>query len=121
MHGLYWLFVNLSADGPLLVAIDDLHWCDLASLRFLTYLIRRLEGLPVLLVATVRPTMSGHDAVLFDEIAGDHLTVSIRPRPLSEASAGALVRQRLGEEVASAFSVACHAATRGNPLLLDEL
>ena len=121
MHGLYWLFVNLSADGPLLVAIDDLHWCDRASLRFLTYLIRRLEGLPVLVVATVRPTMSGHDAVLFDEIAGDHLTVSIRPRPLSEASAGALVRQRLGEEVASAFSVACHAATGGNPLLLDEL
>ena len=66
--------------------------------------------------------MSGHDAVLFDEIAGDHAhDAALRPRPLSEASAGALIRQRLGEEVTSAFSVACHAATGGNPLLLDEL
>ena len=96
MHGLYWMVVNLTVDGPLLLAIDDLHWCDRASLRFLTYLVRRLEGLPVLIVATVRPALSAHDAALFDEIAGDHLTVSIRPRPLTEESASSLVRQRLG-------------------------
>ena len=64
MHGLYWLVVNLSTDGPLLLAIDDLHWCDRASLRFLVYLVRRLEGLPVLVVATVRPALPGDDAAL---------------------------------------------------------
>ena len=38
--------------GPLLLAIDDLHWCDRPSLRFLAYLARRLEGLPILVAAT---------------------------------------------------------------------
>lgn len=33
LHGLYWLAANLAADRPLLVAIDDAHWADAASLR----------------------------------------------------------------------------------------
>ena len=57
----------------------------------------------------------------FDEIVGDDLTVSIQPRPLSEESAASLVRERLAGDVAAAFSRACHSATGGNPLLLDEL
>jgi DNA-binding CsgD family transcriptional regulator len=121
MHGLYWLTVNLSLDGPILLAVDDLHWCDHASLRFLAYLVRRLEGLPVLLLATLRPAQPGVDAALVREVAGDPLTTVIRPRPLSEHSAAALVRERLGLEAAPAFSAACHSATGGNPLLLEEL
>ena len=46
LHGLYWLTANLSADTPLLVAVDDLHWVDGASLRFLAYLARRVGGAP---------------------------------------------------------------------------
>src|SRR4051794_15957890 len=48
LHGLYWLPLNLAARQPLLLAVDDLHWCDRPSLRFLAYLTRRLEGVPVL-------------------------------------------------------------------------
>ncbi|MGH9048327.1 MAG: AAA family ATPase, partial [Acidimicrobiia bacterium] len=121
MHGLYWLTVNLSVDGPVLLAVDDLHWCDRASLRFLAYLVRRLEGLPVLVLASLRPAQPGVDAALVGEIAGDPLTVAIRPRPLSVDSASALVRERLGQDAAPAFSAACHSATGGNPLLLVEL
>src|SRR6185503_12707957 len=35
LHGLYWLTLNLAAEQPLVLAVDDLHWCDRASLRFL--------------------------------------------------------------------------------------
>ncbi|HYP48976.1 MAG TPA: AAA family ATPase, partial [Thermoleophilaceae bacterium] len=42
LHGLYWLTVNVAGDGPLVMAIDDLHWCDKPSLRFFAYLVRRL-------------------------------------------------------------------------------
>ncbi len=35
LHGLYWLLVNLSAAGPVLVAVDDLQWADEPSLRWL--------------------------------------------------------------------------------------
>jgi predicted ATPase len=45
LHGLYWLVVNLAARGPLLIAVDDAHWADEPSLRWLAYLARRLDGL----------------------------------------------------------------------------
>ena len=55
LHGLYWLTVNLCDDGPALLAVDDLHWCDRPSLRFLAFLARRLEDLPLLVVGSLRP------------------------------------------------------------------
>jgi len=74
LHGLFWLTVNLSSESPHLLAIDDLHWCDRASLRFLAYLVRRLEGLPVLVVCSLRQSEPDADLALLAEIAGDHLT-----------------------------------------------
>src|SRR3974390_1230439 len=47
LHGLYWLCANLARRCPLLLCLDDVHWADQASLRFLHYLRRRLQGLPV--------------------------------------------------------------------------
>lgn len=68
LHGLYWLTVNLTPRA-LLLAIDDLHWCDRPSLRFIAYLLRRLEGLPALVLGTLRPAEPGADAALLAEIA----------------------------------------------------
>ena len=38
LHGLYWLCANLGRRSPLLLCVDDAHWADHASLRFLNYL-----------------------------------------------------------------------------------
>ncbi|MDQ2804543.1 MAG: AAA family ATPase, partial [Pseudomonadota bacterium] len=120
LHGLYWLTVNLTAAGPLVIAVDDLHWCDIPSLRFLAYLVRRLEGLSVAVVCTLRPSERVEAAAL-GEIIGNPLTMSIHPEPLSGRAAARLVCERLGESPDEAFWTACHAATGGNPLLLHEL
>jgi len=44
LHGLYWLAANIAEDGPLLLVVDDVHWCDAPSLRYLAYVARRLAG-----------------------------------------------------------------------------
>jgi DNA-binding CsgD family transcriptional regulator len=121
LHGLYWLTANVSADTPLLLAVDDLHWCDRPSLRFLAYLARRLEGLQVLVMGTMRPSEPGADAALLAELSGDPLAVSLHPGALSVEAVTRLVRDRLSEDAHDAFAAACHAATGGNPLLLQEL
>jgi predicted ATPase len=120
LHGLYWLTANVAAESTLL-SIDDLHWCDLPSLRFLAYLARRLEGLPILLVGTLRPGELGDSEALVDEIARAPSAVCVRPDPLSQAAVEALVLRRLGPAAEEAFVDACHVATGGNPLLLDQL
>ncbi|HWF73311.1 MAG TPA: ATP-binding protein, partial [Solirubrobacteraceae bacterium] len=52
-RALQWL--QQREGGPLLVAVDDLHWADLDSLRLLAFLVRHLEGLPVAVIGTLRP------------------------------------------------------------------
>src|SRR5919106_1050790 len=54
LHGLYWLMANIAARRPVLLAIDDAHWADRPSMRWLAYVVARLEGLPVLVVTTVQ-------------------------------------------------------------------
>jgi DNA-binding SARP family transcriptional activator len=121
LHGLFWLTVNLAAKQPLLLAVDDLQWCDAGSLRFLAYLARRLDGLPVLVAGTLRTGEVHDDAELLDELAHDYATVSVRPEPLSIDGVGDLVRGRLGKAADDTFVAACHRTTGGNPLLLRQL
>jgi len=121
LHGLYWLALNLAERKPLLLSIDDLHWCDRPSLRFLAYLVRRLEGVPILVAASVRSTEPGTDPALLAELTQDPATVAIAPGPLSEAAVRALVRERLDGEPDAPFADACFTATGGNPLLVRQL
>src|SRR6185503_6105520 len=97
LNGLYWLVANAAADAPLLLSVDDLHWCDRPSLRFLSYLVRRLEELPVVVGATLRSTDPGTDPALIAELGHEPATRSVRPGPLSAEAVAAMVRARLGE------------------------
>jgi DNA-binding CsgD family transcriptional regulator len=121
LHGLYWLTVNLTGDGPLLLAVDDLHWCDRSSLRFLAYLARRLEGLAALLAVGLRTAERGTDPVLIGELAAAPWALRLAPGALSEAGVAELIRSRLGADPDATFTAACLTATGGNPLLLRQL
>jgi len=121
LHGLFWLSVNLAAERPLVLAVDDLQWCDRPSLRFVAYLVRRLEGLPILLAATVRTGDAVEDGALLGEISSDPATMAVRPGPLSLEAVRQLIAERLGDDPDVAFAQACHRSTGGNPLLLREL
>src|SRR5262249_45443709 len=45
---------DVSAGGPLVVAVDDAQWLDIASARALGFAIRRLEREPIGFLVTVR-------------------------------------------------------------------
>jgi methylenetetrahydrofolate reductase (NADPH) len=92
LHGLYWLTANAAARRPLLLALDDLHWSDLLSLRWLAYLLPRIEGIGVSVVAALRPTEPGTDAALLSHIVADPLATVIRPAPMTAAGAAELLR-----------------------------
>ncbi|MET7396092.1 BTAD domain-containing putative transcriptional regulator [Dactylosporangium sp. NPDC005572] len=121
LHGLYWLTANAAAARSLAIVVDDLQWCDTGSLRFLAYLVRRLEGLPVLVVATLRTGEQYEDDALLAELQLDPATIAVRPGPLSPDGVADLVRERLGSTAESRFIAACHRTTSGNPLLLRQL
>jgi DNA-binding CsgD family transcriptional regulator/tetratricopeptide (TPR) repeat protein len=121
LHGLYWLTANAAGRRPLLLALDDLHWCDLPSLRWLAYVLPRMEGLELTLLVGLRPAEPGVDAALMGQIVSDPLATVIRPAPLSTEATTRLLRETLSPGAEDAFSAACREETGGNPLLLREL
>jgi len=121
LHGLYWLVANLAEEEPVALVVDDLHWGDRASLRFLEFLARRLEGLPVLVLAASREREPGAEEDVLAALRTGPATHVLRPAPLSGAAVAQVLAQRLGSEPEAPFSDAAALATGGNPLLLGEL
>lgn len=118
LHGLYWLCANLADERPVALLVDDLHWGDRASLRFLEYLARRLEGVPLLVVGTTRPGEPGADQDLLDQLAAGAGAQHLVLPPLAEDGGAALIERVLGTAPAPEFVAACLGATGGNPFLL---
>ena len=120
LHGLYWLCANLAERRPLVVLIDDAHWADDPSLRFVLYLAQRVEDLPVAVVVSTRSGVRDAPETL-PQIAGHPAATAIRVGPLSEAGTAAWLRGTLFPHAQSRFCRACHEATGGNPFLIREL
>jgi AAA ATPase-like protein len=106
LHGLYWLAANLSAARPLLLAIDDAHWADESSLRWLTYLARRLDGLDLVLLVALRPADPAFANAPLLALRAEAPTI-LSPALLSENAVGALVRATLGS-VGLTMNCACN-------------
>jgi DNA-binding CsgD family transcriptional regulator len=121
LHGLFWLVANLADEQPALIVVDDVHWGDAPSLRFLDMLARRVEDLPVLMAIAARPDEPGAETQVLHSIASAPTGRLLRPGALSRSAVGRLARTRLGEGAADAVVGACFEKTGGNPLLVTEL
>jgi DNA-binding CsgD family transcriptional regulator len=112
LYALSWLATNLAELAPVVMAIDDVHWLDAESGRFVAYLAQRVVGLPVLLVGSARPREPGAMASPLDTFR--EIAAIVSPQPLSESAAAVVVGD-------AANAAAAHRVTGGNPFLLAEL
>ncbi|MBV8955310.1 MAG: AAA family ATPase [Solirubrobacterales bacterium] len=119
LHGLYWLSANLAGLRPLLLAVDDAHWGDQPSLRWLTYLSTRLEGLPLALLVALRP--GEPNARSGPLLALRTAATVVRPALLSESAVGTILRERVGNRATHELCAAVWNASGGNPFYLTEL
>ena len=108
--------------SPLLIVVDDLHGSDPPSLRFVAHLIRRLEGLPVLLMMSARPPRPTGPTGQREHNDPDYVLASIRaegldtvisPGPLSGPACASLLTDALGGPPAPGFAAACQQLTGG--------
>ncbi len=122
LHGLYWLTVNLSTHAPVLIVVDDLHWADASSLRFLLYLVARLDGLACGVIGATRPVEPATPAPALEaRMVSDPLFDVLTPAALSERATRDVLAAGLGQEPDEAFVAAAALATGGVPFLLSEL
>ncbi len=112
----------LAAERPLLLTLDDLQWCDKATLSWLSFLCSFARDAPLLVVATARD----------DELAGSELAAPLRAMrtagQVSELTLGSLSVDETAELAARVFGrplqqeelTLVWSATAGNPLYVIE-
>jgi DNA-binding CsgD family transcriptional regulator len=120
IHGLYWLASNLSSAGPLVILVDDAHWSDPPSLRFLSYLANRIDSLPIVLVAAVGQGEPVADRRELNALVSAPSSETLRPSALSRKGIESLVLSEM-PDAEDAFVDACARVTHGNLCLLTEL
>jgi hypothetical protein len=100
--------------------IDDAHWVDGTSLRWLLHLSGRLDQLPVCVVLARRTHERTSNEDVVDRLAGS-AALRLQLALLSETAVAELVRRRSGTPCDDAFAAACHRRSGGNPLFLEQL
>lgn len=118
LYGLYWLVVELASEKPLFLGVDDAHWADEASLRWLEYLGARIADAGIVLAASHR---TDNAPIQLQAAAAHESSLVLRPAPLSRLGCATALADALGQTPDESFVVACHGLTGGNPFLLNAL
>ena len=103
----------------MLIIVDDAHWADEPSLRWLAYLATRLDGLGAALLVALRPAEAASRAGPLRAVRS--AAAAVRPAVLTGDGVAVLARAALGEGVPGDQCAALRAASGGNPFYLSEL
>src|SRR4051812_15137379 len=109
-----------AAEGPLLVAVDDVQWLDRASASALSFALRRLHASPILVLVALRLEPGGGDPLDLERGAPDGVT-RLRLGPLTLSGLYHAIREQLGEVFPRPTLQRIAQASGGNPLLALEL
>ncbi|MGZ4672059.1 MAG: adenylate/guanylate cyclase domain-containing protein, partial [Ilumatobacteraceae bacterium] len=107
-----------TAERPIVLSINDLHWADPALIGLLEHLVTSLSRHPFALITAMRP---GSD-VAWPPHNERATVVSLNLQPLGQAATEELAAQLLGDQCADPkLLTALYERSGGNPLFLHEL
>ncbi len=113
-----------TADEPLIVVLDDMHWADEPSLLLLGHVGRGLEAGRLLVVVTYRDTelSDGHPLrPLAVELARQPRTERVELSGLRPDAVGRYLRTLTGADLPDATVERINEVTGGNPFFVGEL
>ncbi|WP_083276209.1 ATP-binding protein [Pseudonocardia sp. HH130630-07] len=115
LHRWCRLVLDAAHRRPVLLVVDDLHWADTESQRWLQMLLRHRHGAPVGVLVAANGT---HEAAEWAGAPAVRANVTLRTGPLPLAAVRAAVTAAYGAAPDRAFSVVARRATGGNPAVL---
>src|SRR6266508_1543075 len=113
---------------PVMLILEDLHWGDEMSLRLLSFVGRRLQTWPILVVGTAREEDLASAPILrrtLEDLSRDRRLVELRLAPLSKEETLTLVRTLAGAEsheaVTTGLAEQVWITSEGNPFAVVEI
>ncbi|MDB4934680.1 MAG: Adenylate cyclase [Labilithrix sp.] len=111
-----WLLAECSAQ-PTVLVLEDLHWGDLPSVKFIDSALRAVHDKPLMVLALARPEVKD----LFPDIFAERGVQELRLKELSKKASEKLVRQVLGETTTDEVVAQIVSTAGGNAFYLEEL
>ena len=122
------LIRHLALRQPVVLILEDLHWGDEMSLRLLSFLARRFQTWPLLVVGTAREEDLPGAPILrrtLEDLTRDKHLVELRLGPLSKEETltlvGMLARPESNEAVTAGLAVQVWLISEGNPFAVVEV
>jgi len=117
-------FGALTADGPAVLVLDDLHWATAATLVALRHLVRSPNPMPLLILATHRDTEAARSVQVADvmnDLWRDNRASTLELVGLTEPEISTFLQLEDGAPGPAGNAAALHQRTNGNPLFVTEL
>lgn len=114
----------ISMNGPLVIALDDLHWADKPTLMMLQHIAREVARMPVLIVGNYRDTDINRQSALSETLATLNREVGfdrIVLRGLNRDEVAAYIRARANVEPRPEVLDRIFEETEGNAFFLSEV
>jgi DNA-binding SARP family transcriptional activator/tetratricopeptide (TPR) repeat protein len=117
------LLAEISEAVPVLIVLEDLHWADRPTLLLLRHLARAPQAARLLILGAYRANerwSDGFSAALAD-LRRERLVSQLVLTGMGELDTAELIRVRSGQSPSSAFGIALHEETEGNPFFIEEI
>jgi len=115
----------LTAETPLMLVLEDLHWSDASTVEALAYVAQRRDPARLLVLGTYRPVetlLRSHPLRgLVQELCGRGQAVDLALELLPAEAVTAYVSGRLGGAVANTLAAFVYERTEGNALFLANI
>jgi len=115
------VLTELARSAPVLVAVDDLQWLDRPSARVLEFAARRLERLPVGLLACERIGAGPKPGLVIEHVLPEGAVTRVLLRPLDTAALDQVVAARLGRTPPRRILGRIGQVAGGNPFFAVEI
>jgi DNA-binding CsgD family transcriptional regulator len=112
---------SLAVERPVLVALDDIQWCDPASMRVLAFVFHRTDREQVKLLATARVLSSNEAGEALRKSVGDGQFQRLAIGPLPLDAIDDLLLQRLERPLRRPELDQVYAVSGGNPFFALEI
>lgn len=121
MRSICSALLELAAQAPTVIAVDDIRYADAPSLQCILYLARRLHTARIVLVLTDGDCIPSTDQLFHTELLRQPHCRSLRLNRLSRDGTAGILADRLGGPAAEQLATEAHRVTGGNPLLVHAL
>jgi DNA-binding CsgD family transcriptional regulator len=112
---------SVASTSPVVLAVDDIQWMDIPSVRVLQFVVRRLKDEQVGLMTAARVARADDDPLVVVSAFAEDRVHAVHVGPMSQDALERVLRAKVGEGFSRTTLLSLHEMSGGNPFFAQEI